>query len=94
MMMRLEATRSFTFSNKSAMFRFHTGSIKSDYVPSITGLANAMFQFHTGSIKSVSSGTFTGMGRGFQFHTGSIKSIDGLGEWHEQERVSIPYWFD
>ena len=51
-LVRLKVKLMGTENGENIWFQFHTGSIKSDYVPSITGLANAMFQFHTGSIKS------------------------------------------
>ena len=61
------------FQGTSAMFQFHTGSIKSQST-TVTPMKEIVFQFHTGSIKSQST-TVTPMKEiVFQFHTGSIKS--------------------
>ena len=67
---------------RSDLFQFHTGSIKSCCIFSWL-ISHFLFQFHTGSIKREFGRTIEVTDVKFQFHTGSIKSEKG---WYLHEK--------
>ncbi len=77
----------------NAMFRFHTGSIKSP-LNLRRSYARTVFRFHTGSIKRMLIDTTIQNAELFRFHTGSIKRPYLLTIRVMCINVSIPYWFD
>ena len=78
----------------TALFRFHTGSIKRKKGHPEGCPLIAMFRFHTGSIKRRDKILFSLLTEWFRFHTGSIKRNVNRTKDQLNAKVSIPYWFD